>query len=78
MRLPHAATALQVHRRLHLQSLVVIDRIACFVSPAINAESLPAGVKHRRHERQPIELPPLVEGGKDLLLAADFHPFTGS
>jgi hypothetical protein len=67
----------QVYSTLHASPAQAVRRIASLVRSPEYAKLFSAILKHLRHERQRLELPVLVQRGKDLLLASHFHQFPG-
>jgi hypothetical protein len=63
----------QMHAIFQAAKPRVVDRVACLIGSPIDSEALPAELQHFWHEREGIELTILIQCGKDLLSAADFH-----
>jgi hypothetical protein len=66
-----AAGALQVHGPLHAVHAGVADGVARLDGAPVDPHPPAGELQHLGHERQPLEPALLVEGGEDLLLAAD-------
>jgi len=67
----------EVHGIFDAAHAPLLDVVAGLVGALGHAKTLAAILEHFGHERHGVQLAVLVEGGKNLLAAADFHQFVG-